>query len=89
MNKVELISAVAQKLGATKKDTKDFVETVFEVITEALQEGESVKISDFGKFEVKELAERNGRNPQTGETMVIPASKKVSFKTSKNLKASL
>jgi len=86
MNKTELISAVAEKTGYTKKDTTLVVDTVIETITEALIAGDEVSIAGFGKFSVAERAEREGRNPQTGETLVIAASKAPKFKAGKALK---
>lgn len=87
MNKTELISQVAEKTGLTKKDTTATVETLFEVITDALvTKGEKISILGFGNFEVKNRAARVGRNPQTGETVPIPASRTPSWKPSEKLK---
>ena len=86
MNKMELTSKAAEKAGITKKDTGQAVDAIFEVISDALASGNKVQIMGFGSFEPKERAERTGRNPQTGEEIIIPASTAVSFKPSKNLK---
>ncbi len=91
MNKQELYRAtkeiVAQELeGVTIKDTGVFVDAVVKVITEALVAGEKVNIAGFGSFEITERAERIGRNPKDGSQIVIPASKAIKFKASKNLK---
>ena len=86
MNKAELITAVAQKSGLTRKDADKVVASVLESITETLASGEKVSIVGFGTFEVKERAARTGRNPSTGETIEIPASKTPSFKTGKGLR---
>lgn len=86
MNKTELISAVAEKTGYTKKDTTSVVDAIIETIIETLVSGDEVSIAGFGKFSVVERAEREGRNPQTGETLVIAASKAPKFKAGKALK---
>jgi DNA-binding protein HU-beta len=86
MNKTELINQVAEKSGLTKKDSTKAVDAVFDSITEALRNGDKVQLIGFGNFEVRERAERTGRNPQTGEEMVIPATKVPAFKPGKALK---
>ena len=82
MNKTELINAVAEKAELSKKDA----EAAVTAITGALVEGEKVQLVGFGAFEVKARAERVGRNPQTKETITIPASKTPVFKAGKALK---
>ena len=72
--------------GVTKKTAGEAVDAVFECITDALADGERVQVPGFGTFSVSERAERQGRNPATGETITIPASKNVRFKAGKNLK---
>lgn len=86
MNKTELINQVAEKTGLTKKDSTKAVDALFDSITEALRNGDKVQLIGFGNFEVRERAERTGRNPQTGEEMVIPATKVPAFKPGKALK---
>ena len=86
MNKAELISNVSTKSGLTKKDTTTVIEAIMNEITQALALSEDVNISGFGKFSVVETAERNGRNPATQESLIIPAGKKAKFKASSNLK---
>ncbi|BDG36567.1 HU family DNA-binding protein [Parageobacillus sp. VR-IP] len=86
MNKTELINAVAETSGLSKKDATKAVDAVFESITEALRKGDKVQLIGFGNFEVRERAARKGRNPQTGEEMEIPASKVPAFKPGKALK---
>jgi DNA-binding protein HU-beta len=86
MNKIELISAVATKADLTQKDATKAVNVVFETIAAELTKEEKIQLIGFGTFEVRERAERTGRNPQTGETMQIPASKIASFKAGKDLK---
>ncbi len=86
MNKTELIAAAAEQTGLTKKDTEKVLNAALDAITAALVKGDKVQISGFGIFEVKEREARTGRNPRTGETMEIAASKVPSFKASKTLK---
>lgn len=86
MNKTELINAVAEKTELTKKDATSAVDAVFQVITNALSEGEKVQLIGFGNFEVRARAARKGRNPQTGEEIQIPASNVPAFKPGKALK---
>ena len=86
MNKTELIAAVVEKTGSTRKDAEKAVAAVFEAITETLAKGEKVSLVGFGNFEVKARAERTGKNPATGETMTIAASKVPAFKAGKALK---
>ncbi len=86
MNKAELINAVAEKAGLSKKDTEVAVNSLIEVITAALKKGDKVQLVGFGGFEVKARAARTGRNPQTKEPISIPASKVPVFKAGKALK---
>ena len=86
MNKTELVASVAEKAGLTKKDSEKAVNAVLAAVTESLQKGEKVQLVGFGTFEVAERAAREGRNPKTGETMPIAASKTPKFKAGKALK---
>ena len=86
MNKAELIAAVAEKTGLSKKDTEAVVTASIEVITESLAQGEKVQLVGFGSFETKARAARIGRNPRTKEEIKIPASKLPVFKAGKALK---
>lgn len=86
MNKTELVAAVAEKTGASKKDSEKAVNAVFESITNALVAGDKVSLVGFGAFEVKERPARIGRNPRTKEEIEIPASRAASFKVGKALK---
>ena len=86
MTKAELIAVVGEKAGLTKKDADKAVSAVLEAITETLANGEKVSLVGFGTFEVKERAERLGHNPQTGDVMVIAASKAPVFKAGTALK---
>ncbi len=86
MKKAELVEAIAEKTGLTKADATRALEATFEVITKALKKGEKVPVAGFGTFNVSKRKAREGRNPQTGETVKIPARKAVSFKAGTALK---
>ena len=86
MNKSELVDAIVAKTGETKKAPEATLNAFLETVVSALQKGEKVQLVGFGTFEVRERAKRKGRNPQTGEEIVIPASKAPVFKAGKNLK---
>ena len=86
MIKTELIAAVAEKAGMTKKDAEVTVSAVIGAITAALTEGEKVQIAGFGTFEVRERCERMGLDPRTKQPITIPASKAPAFKAGKALK---
>jgi DNA-binding protein HU-beta len=86
MNKAELIEKTAAKAGLTKKNAETAINTMLEVITEALADREKVQLPGFGTFETRERAERTGRNPATGEEITIPATTIPAFKAGKNLK---
>ena len=86
MNKAELIEAVADETGLSKAESGRAVDAVFGRITKALQRGDQVSLVGFGSFVVRERAARTGRNPQTGGTLHIPASKAPAFKAGKALK---
>ena len=86
MNKSELVSSMAEKSGLTKKDAEKALKAFEETLTEALINGSKIQMVGFMSFEVSERAAREGRNPQTGEPMQIPASKTVKFKVGKALK---
>ena len=86
MNKTELVAAVAESAGLSKKDTERVVNAALDIITAALCQGEKGQISGFGTFEVKDREARVGRNPHTKEAIEIPATKVPGFKASKTLK---
>ena len=86
MNKTELIAAVTQSAGLTKKDTERVINAAIDAITASLTAGDKVQISGFGTFEVKEREARIGRNPPPREAVEIPATKVPAFKPSKALK---
>ena len=89
MNKTELIAAVAEKTGMTKKDAERVINATIETIEGGLVKGDKVQISGFGNFEVKAREARVGRNPRTKETIQIPATRLPAFKASKALKDSV
>ena len=86
LGKKDFIDEMAKRCEITKVDSTDMYEDVFGVLYDLLCEGNDVAIPDIGKFEIKERGERVGRNPATGESVVIPAKKAPAFKASKNLK---
>ena len=86
MNKTEFIAAVAEKAEISKKDSEKALKAFVDVVAEQLKAGDKVQLVGFGTFEVSERAAREGRNPQTGKTMSIPASKAPKFKAGKALK---
>ncbi|HHL0973022.1 DNA-binding protein [Bacillus thuringiensis serovar kyushuensis] len=86
MNKTELITQVAGKTGLKKSQASLAVDTLLESIQQALQNSDNVQLLGFGTFEVRERAAREGRNPSTGESLVIPAKKAPAFKAGKILK---
>lgn len=86
MSKQELIKSMAERSGLTKKDSERALNVLLECIQEALSKGEKVQLVGFGTFEIKERAERKGRNPQTGEEILIPATVVPIFKAGKVLK---
>jgi len=86
MNKAELISAVAEKTGLSKKDSEKAINATFDTITLSMEAGEKVQLVGFGAFDIKERASRIGRNPKTKEEIEIPASRVPQFKAGKVLK---
>lgn len=86
MNKSELIAAVAEKAGISKKDADKSVAAVIDTIVETVAAGDKIQVVGFGTFEVRERAERVGRNPRTKEEIIIPASKLPVFKAGKSFK---
>ena len=86
MNKTELVAAMAEQTNLSKKDVEAVLKSFADVVSEELKNGGKVQLVGFGTFEVSERAAREGRNPQTGETMTIAASKAHKFKAGKALK---
>ena len=86
MTKTELVAAAAKKSGLTQKDTDKALSALLDTVSEALAKGDKVQLTGFGTFEVREKAAREGRNPRTGETIAVPASKAPAFKAGASLK---
>lgn len=86
MNKTELVAAVAEQAGLSRKDAEAAVKAFTDVVADALKNGDKIQLVGFGTFEVSERAAREGRNPKSGEVMNIPASKTPKFKAGKALK---
>ena len=86
MNRTELISAMSEKANMSKVDTEKALKAFIDTVTDELKNGGKVQLVGFGTFEVAERAERQGRNPKTGEAITIPASKSPKFKAGKALK---
>ena len=89
MNKTSFVAAMAEKSGLTQKQADAALEAFMEVIVDELTKGEKVQLTGFGTFEVRERAAREGRNPATGETIKIHASKSPAFKAGKKFKDAL
>ena len=89
MNKTTFVAALAEKTGLTLKQADAALEAVMDIIVEELKKGEKVQLTGFGTFEVRERAEREGRNPATGEIISIEASKAPAFKAGKKFKDAL
>ena len=89
MNKAELVAAVAEKTGLSKKDSEKAVNAALDTVTASLQSGEKVSLVGFGVFDVKEREARMGRNPKTKEEIPIPASRVPQFKAGKALKEAI
>ncbi|MBR1893432.1 MAG: HU family DNA-binding protein [Lachnospiraceae bacterium] len=86
MNKTELVAAMAEQAGLSKKDAENALKAFTETVTETLKKGDKIQLVGFGTFEVTKRAAREGRNPQSGEVMKIPASTVPKFKAGKALK---
>lgn len=89
MNNNELAGKIASDQGVTKADARKLVDGVFVAIADAAADGDEISINGFGKFKVKASPEREGRNPATGEVMIIKASKKLGFAPAKAVKDKL
>lgn len=86
MNKTELVAAIAEKAQITRKDADAALKAFTDVVSDELKKGEKIQLVGFGTFEVSERPAREGRNPRTGETMTIAASKQPKFKPGRALK---
>ncbi len=89
MTKAELVDCIYEKVGISKTESAEIVESIFNILKESLEQGEKIKISGFGTFTVKEKKSRKGRNPQTGEGITISARRVLTFKPSQVLKRAL
>ena len=89
MTKADIVERIYEKVGFSKKEATEIVESIFEVLKGHLERGEKVKISGFGNFVVNEKRPRKGRNPQTGETIIIRGRRVLGFKASPMLKKSM
>lgn len=86
MTKQDLVDAMSNETGFSKKDATRAVEAVLDAVTKTLRRGEKVQLAGFGTFEVRARSAREGRNPQTGQTITIPARRSPAFKAGKALK---
>lgn len=86
MTKAELVAAVAEKAGLKRAQAERAVTAVLDAVREAVARGEEVRVPGFGTFAVRERSARKGRNPQTGEEIVIPGGRVVAFRAGKSLK---
>ncbi|HXE98413.1 MAG TPA: integration host factor subunit alpha [Dongiaceae bacterium] len=86
LTKIDLIEKINSQMEISKKDSADLVESVLSILKSTLGAGEKIKIAGFGNFEVKQKKDRRGRNPQTGETIIIDARKILTYKPSNLLK---
>lgn len=89
MTKADIVENIYDKVGFSKKESAELVEMVFDIIKSTLEKGDKIKLAGFGNFVVKEKADRRGRNPQTGDEIIISARKILTFKPSQVLKASI
>ena len=89
MTKADIVERIHQKIGFSKKESSEMVESVFSILKNTLESGEKIKIAGFGNFVVKAKADRRGRNPQTGDEITISARRILTFKPSQVLKASI
>ena len=89
MTKADLVEAIHTRIGFSKKESADIVELVFDTMKSTLEQGEKIKISGFGNFELRDKKSRVGRNPQTGEVIEISARRVLTFKPSQVLKNAL
>ena len=89
MTKADMVELVYDRIGVSKREAAKIAETVFDIIKETLEEGENVKISGFGSFNIQHKKPRRGRNPQTGEEITISARRVLSFKASNVLREQL
>ncbi len=89
MTKANLVDVIFEKIGLSKKEAQEIIETLFDTMKQAFVEGESVKVSSFGTFNVRKKTSRKGRNPKTGEDFEITPRKVMTFKASNQLKSAV
>jgi len=89
MTKADIIEAIYDEVGFSKRESADIVETLFDIIKETLENGENIKLSGFGSFNIRDKKSRRGRNPQTGEPMTITPRRVLTFKASNVLRDQL
>lgn len=89
MTKADLVEIIFEKVGLSKKEAHDIIEIIFDTIKHAFVEGESVKVPGFGTFIVRKKSSRRGRNPQTGEELIITSRRVLTFKASNQLKGAI
>jgi integration host factor subunit alpha len=89
MTKAEIVERIYEKVGFSKKEASEVVEAIFEIVKARLENGEKVKISGFGNFVVHQKRPRKGRNPQTGDEIIISGRRVLSFKPSQVLKKTI
>jgi len=89
MTKADIVERIYERVGFSKKEATEIVESIFEVVKRRLEQGEKVKVSGFGNFVVNEKRPRKGRNPQTGEEIVITGRRVLTFKASQVLKKTM
>ncbi len=86
LTKAQIVNSIADQIGFPKNHSSEIVETLLEIVKKALESGDDVLVSGFGKFCVNEKRERKGRNPATGEAMMMAAKKVVTFRCSRQLR---
>lgn len=89
MTKADLLDRIFEKIGLSKKESQEIIEILFDTIKQAFVEGESVKISGFGTFNVRQKMARRGRNPKTGNDLEISPRKVITFRASNQLKSDI
>jgi integration host factor subunit alpha len=89
MTKADIVERIYEKVGFSKKEATEVVESIFEIVKRRLERGEKVKISGFGNFVVNEKRPRKGRNPQTGDEIIISGRRVLTFKASQVLKKTM
>lgn len=89
MTKVDIAERIRVKTGFSKKESAEILENIFDLLKTTLETGEKIKVAGFGNFEIKQKKDRRGRNPQTGETIIIAQRKILSFKPSSIMKANI